>query len=272
MSDDGWMIWLEWLTTGTAGFVGYWLILIAVAGLEVAQPGRQPQASGQRPSGHRIATNLGLGLIASALNSIPLLSEVAMAQVAIQQGWGLLNQWTGSAALKVAASFIACDLLAYAVHRLSHSWPPLWRLHRVHHADSHIDLSTLFRIHPLTIPVLMGINFTAIVALGIHPLGILLHGAVKLVTMGLGHASVAPRPGLSRIVAWLFVTPAFHHRHHSAFQPETDSNYSEVLTLWDRLFGTFTPSTNPIARIGLGALYDDGAGSLPAQLKLPFQS
>lgn len=266
MTRPGWAQSLEWLTTSTPGFVGYWLILMTIAAVELIFPG----VAQRTVSRARIKTNLILGLIMAAIYSLPMLSEFAFASRVNARGWGLLNLLGLALWLEVGASFVLYDLLAYAVHRASHVWPPLWRLHRVHHADADIDLSTFFRVHPVAIPVNLGLHLVALVALGLHPLGILLHAAVNLVTMGLGHAHVRAFPRLSRFCALLVVTPEFHRRHHSAWQPETDSNYGEVLTIWDRLLGSMATSNGQVVRIGLGDDYDHDAASLLGQLKLPF--
>jgi sterol desaturase/sphingolipid hydroxylase (fatty acid hydroxylase superfamily) len=88
--------------------------------------------------------------------------------------------------------------------------------------------------------------------------------------MGLGHANIAARPRLSRIAGTIFVTPAFHAFHHSASQPETDSNYGEVLTIWDHLLGTTSKREGQVSRFGLGDAYDSDATSLKGQLRLPI--
>ncbi len=266
MSLPGWAQSLEWLTTSTPGFIGYWLILIAIAGVELAFPGMAQRTS----SGARIRTNLILGLIMAAIYSLPMVSEFAFATWVEKRGWGLLNLWSPPLSLKVTSSFVTYDLLAYAVHRASHIWRPLWLLHRVHHADADIDLSTFFRAHPVAIVVNWVLHFAAILAIGLHPLGILLHAAANLVTMGLGHANVRASPRIGRFCALLFVTPEFHRRHHSAWQPETDSNYGEVLTVWDRLFRSRAPSESAVLRYGLGDSFDEDAASVIGQLKLPF--
>ena len=268
MIESGWPSWLEWFTAGLGGFVTYWAVLLAIAGLELARPGPLAKTA----LGPRLTVNLLLGFMAAVVNSIPAVSLVAMATVAYAHSWGVLNQVDWPLWLEVLASFLLADLTGYAIHRASHRWPVLWRLHRVHHSDPDIDLSTIFRAHPASILVVAGLNFIAIVALGLHPLGIMLHGLARLVTMGLGHANVAAMPGLSRTCGLLFVTPEFHRRHHSAWQPETDSNYGEVLTLWDRCFRSHSWSRQPVARFGLGDTFDHDAAALLGQLTLPFIS
>ena len=139
-----------------------------------------------------------------------------MADLARANGWGLLHRVAPGVGWEIALGFIACDLCGYAIHRMSHrlAWP--WRLHRVHHSDSDLDLSTYFRSHPLEVLLVIAVKFVAIVALGLHPAALLLHGLAKHLTMALGHAGIGPDHPLSRIASPIFVTPGFHRVHHSA--------------------------------------------------------
>lgn len=254
------------LASSTTAFVFYWLALLAIASLELVIPGRAKQA----PLGPRLRVNFILGIAGALLQAIPLMSEVAMATLAAQRGLGLINQFRLTEVTQIGLSFLAFDLFGYGMHRLAHKWPVLWRLHRVHHSDNDIDLSTLFRSHPLDVLITTALALMFIVLAGLHPLGILLHGMAKLVTMALGHANIVARPLLSRAVAMVLVTPAFHAVHHSALQPETDSNYGEVLTIWDRAFRSISRLTGPIERFGLGERYDAGSANLAEQLRLPL--
>lgn len=244
----------------------FWAILIAVAALEVFSPGRVDR----KALGPRMEVNFAFGLTTMALLSLPLISEFALAQLAQARGWGLLNVLKLGPIWAIALSLLACDLCGYLFHRASHRLPWLWRLHRVHHSDSDMDLTTYFRSHPLEVMIALAIKYALIVALGLHPLALLLYGVTKQVTMTLGHANIVPRPRLSRLASTLFVSPAFHQIHHSAHRLETDSNYGEVMTIWDRLLGTMGRVEGPVARFGLGDAYDAEAASLKSQMKLPF--
>lgn len=263
-----WTEWIGWLTAGTSGFVAYWSVLIGVAMLEVTLPGRQSQT----PLGPRLVVNLTFGLAAAAVFALPFLAVAAFAMLAADQGWGLLHQLTLPLWFEVLATFLAFDLIGYAFHRLSHQWHPLWRLHRVHHSDNDIDLSTIFRSHPASLLIYAALYFPLIFILGLHPLGIMAHGFGKVLTMSFGHANIAAFPRFSAIIGTVFVTTAFHIRHHSASRPETDSNYGEVLTIWDRLFGTASRTSGTVQRFGLGDRYDHDSASLKGQLFLPFVS
>jgi sterol desaturase/sphingolipid hydroxylase (fatty acid hydroxylase superfamily) len=268
MTGNAWEIALEQWLTSPASFALYLGILLGVAGLEVFTPGR----TDRMPIGPRLTVNFGFGLMTIALLTLPVLSEIALAQLARANGWGLFHLTSLGPIWAIGLSFLAYDLCGYTIHRLSHHWSWLWRLHRVHHSDSDMDLSTFFRSHPTDVMVILAIKFALILALGLHPAALALHGLGKQMTMAFGHANIRPRPRLSRIVSLLFVSPAFHQIHHSARRPETDSNYGEVLTIWDRMFRSVSRFTGPVERYGLGDAYDADSASLTAQLKLPFIS
>lgn len=254
------------LASAPIAYAAYWVILLGVAMLETIVPGRTDRSA----IGPRLRVNFAFGLLTMALLTLPLLSEVALAERAHARGWGLLNWQQPGVIWHLALSFLAYDACGYTFHRSAHEFSWLWRLHRVHHSDSDLDLSTYFRSHPLELLTSLGIKYALIVALGLHPAALILHGLAKQITMSFGHANIAPWPRLSRTISTLLVSPAFHQHHHSAHRPDTDSNYGEVLTIWDRLFGTFGRTGGPIRRFGLGDAYDTDAASLSYQLKLPF--
>lgn len=264
----GFEAWLVTIATGLVGYAWFWVLLIGAALMEFLQPGRPVQA----PPGPRIMVNFVLGVVNATAMLIPFLSEIALAEYARLEGIGLLNtiEMPGWAAF--VAGLLLFDFGYYARHRIEHQWPLLWRLHRVHHSDTDIDLSTTFRTHPVDAVLGILFNLAVILLFGVSPAAVALHMFARQVVMAWGHLNVRPRPRLSRIAAWLVVTPEFHGRHHSSVQAETDSNYATVFTFWDRLFGTFSPRTGPVERFGLGDAYDGDSASLAAQLKLPFIS
>jgi sterol desaturase/sphingolipid hydroxylase (fatty acid hydroxylase superfamily) len=253
------------LTSGWSGFALYWALFMLVATAEMLRP-----SGNSRLVDGRIAANFGLGLMSAAILLLPFLSVYSAALFAHEKGWGLLNGVDMPFWVEAAISFLLLDLAAYLFHRASHKNRWLWRLHRVHHSDRAIDASTTLRTHPVALLILAPYQIAAILLMGLHPLGVLIFAFAKVLTAWISHADVAPAPRLSRLISLLIVTPGFHHRHHSAWHPETDSNYGEVLTIWDRLFGTQSSDARPVARYGLGDDYDRDAGALIGQLKLPF--
>ena len=216
--------------------------------------------------------NFGMGILATMLQMIPLLSAYTASLMGQEQGSGLLH-WIGLPFWpNVAASFLLLDLSGYVLHRASHQIPLLWRMHQMHHTDNFVDALTTFRSHPGSVAIFVAYQFAIIYALGIAPLGVLIYTVCKVLTGWLNHADVRPASRLSALCSTFLVTPAFHHRHHSPDQRSTDSNYGEVLTIWDRLLGSVSSVGGEVNRYGLGERHDRVAGNFFSQLLLPFQS
>ena len=130
---------------------------------------------------------------------------------------------------------IALDLVIYTQHVVFHHVPVPWRLHRMHHADLDIDVSTGVRFHPLEILLSLAIKMAAVLALGVLALGVLALGVPALAvllfevllnaTSMFNHSNVALPPRIEPIARWLVVTPQMHQVHHSIERAETDSNF-----------------------------------------------
>jgi sterol desaturase/sphingolipid hydroxylase (fatty acid hydroxylase superfamily) len=120
-----------------------------------------------------------------------------------------------------------------------HAVPALWRLHRMHHADLDIDVTTGARFHPIEIVLSLLIKFAAIAALGIPPAAVVLFEVLLNATSMFNHSNVRIPLALEPALRWLVVTPDMHRVHHSIERDETNSNFGFNLSLWDRLFGTY---------------------------------
>jgi sterol desaturase/sphingolipid hydroxylase (fatty acid hydroxylase superfamily) len=120
-----------------------------------------------------------------------------------------------------------------------HAVPALWRLHRMHHADLDIDLTTGARFHPVEIALSMLIKFAAIAALGVPAAAVLLFEVLLNATSMFNHANVRIPAALEPVLRWLVVTPDMHRVHHSIERDEANSNFGFNLPIWDRIFGTY---------------------------------
>ena len=208
------------------------------------------------------------------MGALPL-SQLAMADLARTQGLGLLNQVQVAPWLGLLATFLALSLQSWAVHLAMHKLPPLWRIHRVHHTDTHLDISTTVRFHPLEFALQTPISAAIILALGAPPAAVILYGIFDAVVNAFSHANLRLPARLERALGLVIVTPHLHRVHHSPVWPETDSNFGATLPLWDRLFGTYrakTPEELAEQRIGLKEMQDQRAASLWWALSLPFRS
>jgi sterol desaturase/sphingolipid hydroxylase (fatty acid hydroxylase superfamily) len=132
------------------------------------------------------------------------------------------------------------DLIsAWLAHWVSHKTPPLWKLHLIHHSDTHVDTTTANRHHPGESFVRFGFTALAVVLVGAPLWMVFLYQAMSVVLSQFNHANIALPAWLDRAMAWVIVSPDMHKVHHHYVLPHTDSNYGNIFSVWDRLFGTF---------------------------------
>ncbi|MFT4101698.1 MAG: sterol desaturase family protein [Burkholderiaceae bacterium] len=211
--------------------------------------------------------NLAISLVNFLIGGFAAGTMLAASNRAASNAWGLAA-WPGSV-IAIIAGVLLLDMTDYWRHRLSHRWGPLWRFHRLHHTDPRIDITTALRSHPIEQLLRALFIVGAIVAFGIPPLAVLLHPLVGLPVLLFQHANVRLPASLDRALAWLVSTPSMHVVHHSRRAVETDSNYATGLTLWDRLFGTFSPSLPPHG-IGLDGFDLPSQQTLGGMLRNPW--
>jgi len=223
----------------------------------------------------RWRNNLALVLLSSgAAALLGPLTAINAASWTQAQGWGLLPQLIGNPFALIVSAIVLLDLAIYAQHRLAHRLSWFWRLHRVHHADPGFDVTTAVRFHPLEILLSILIKTVVILILGAPVVAVILF-EILLNGMALfNHGNVNLTDRAEKIVRGLWVTPAMHRIHHSQRAREHHSNFGFSLSIWDRIFNTYTPNAQaaPI-RIGLRQYPDEAQNSrLWALLRLPFRS
>lgn len=211
-------------------------ILVAMILLELAAPRRPLSVSRLR----RWASNLGIVFLNSILLRLLLpLAATGFALLAADRGWGLFNLFLVPTWVAVIASIILLDLAIYLQHVLFHAVPALWRLHRMHHADLDVDVTTGARFHPIEILLSMLIKFAVIALLGAPAAAVMIFEVLLNATAMFNHGNVRLPLGLDRVLRLFVVTPDMHRVHHSIEDHETNSNFGFNLPWWDRLFGTY---------------------------------
>ena len=186
--------------------------------------------------------NLGLVAVDTILLRTvpPVITAVGVAALAHARGWGLLGAVVSLPTwLDVVLSVVLLDLALYLQHRLFHAVPLVWRLHRVHHTDPELDVTTGLRFHPVEMLLSVGFKAGVVVVLGPPVVAVVLFEVLLNAGSLFSHANLrlpAPVDGLLRA---LLVTPDMHRVHHSSDPVETDSNFGFTLSWWDRLFGTY---------------------------------
>ena len=260
--------WLSSETGGMAWFIAYWGLLALLAGLEFLIPAFQRPARREQ----RWPTNLGLGILYMLLAPLAPVSIVWGAQWAQSHELGLLNQVGGPWWIAVTATVVIRSFVGYVIHLLTHKVPLFWRLHRVHHLDTHVDVTTSLRTHPLEFTLAFLILLPLTIAIGLTPWVLVVYELMHLVVGLLSHANLRLPERLDRSLRWIFVTPNMHCLHHSSYQPETDSNYGQVFSVWDRLFGTYSSAPRDgydAMEIGLKEVRDERVDDLWWQIKSP---
>jgi sterol desaturase/sphingolipid hydroxylase (fatty acid hydroxylase superfamily) len=219
--------------------------------------------------------NIGLLL----LNSIVLrllfpAAAIGIAYAAANAGWGLFNRVALPYWLEVVVAVLLLDLAIYLQHVLMHRVPLLWRLHRVHHADLDIDMTTGSRFHTLEIILSMLIKWVVISLLGPALLAVLIFETLLNGMAMFNHANVRLPGALDGLLRKLLITPDVHRVHHSILLRETNSNYGFNLSVWDRLFRTYVdqPEKGHLGMtIGIPGFRDARqVDRLPGMLALPF--
>jgi sterol desaturase/sphingolipid hydroxylase (fatty acid hydroxylase superfamily) len=183
-----------------------------------------------------------LGILAIDIVAVRLLvptTVVGVALLAAQESWGLFRLAGLPYWVAMAIGVVALDLVIYVQHVIFHHVPWLWRLHRMHHADVDIDVTTGLRFHPLEILLSLAIKIAAVAALGVPAVVVLIFEVLLNATSMFNHSNVRLPPRLDRAARWIVVTPQMHQVHHSIERAETDSNFGFNLPWWDRLFGTY---------------------------------
>jgi len=256
-----------------ADAIRLWAFATAVALLGLLQ-WRFSLRRDSRPA-RRQMTNLALVVIDTVTLRVvfPVLA-VGFAAAHHARGGGLLGQAALPGWVEIALAVLALDLAIYWQHRLLHAVPLLWRLHRVHHCDRGFDLTTGVRFHPGEIVLSMAIKFASIALLGAHPLAVLIFELALNLGSLWTHTDIALPRAVDRRLRWLLVTPSMHRIHHSTRPSETDSNYGFHLSVWDRLFGSYTVAPRQPEKtmpIGLDAFRDDRDQRLGALLLNPFR-
>ncbi len=245
-------------------------VFILFAVLEMIIPRRALRAS----KGGRWTANIGITMVDTALVRLIFSSgAVGVAIFVSGRNLGILNMIEIPYWAAVVISVVVLDLVIYLQHVMFHTIPLLWRLHRMHHTDLDIDVTSGTRFHPLEIVLSMGIKIGAIFFLGAPPLSVLIFEVVLNAASMFNHSNIYIPIELDRILRLLVVTPDMHRVHHSVIIKEFNSNFGFSVSWWDRLLGTYRPQPkmgHNDMKIGLAMIRDERKLSLFHLLVQPF--
>ena len=227
---------------------------------------------------HRWPANLAILVLGSltvrlmGMLAAPLLA-IGSALAAEQHGAGLLRWLPLPGWLSLLIGLLLMDLLIYAQHRAFHRIPLFWRIHRMHHADQDIDVTTALRFHPLEIALSMLIKVAAVWLLGVSALTVVVFEVLLNVCAMFNHANLHLPLWLDQALRPLVVTPDMHRVHHSVQAHEHHRNFGFNLSVWDRLFNSYCAQPqhgHAAMRIGLPEYPGPETEELWWCLKVPF--
>ena len=169
------------------------------------------------------------------------------AEFVTARGFGLLpwlGSFTPSGALGLGATLLlglaVLDLIsAWLAHWVQHRVRWMWRFHLIHHTDAHVDTTSANRHHPGESVIRFVFTTLAVLATGAPMWLVLLYQSLSVVLSQFNHANISLPLWLDRAISWVIVSPDMHKVHHHFVLPYTDSNYGNIFSIWDRLFGTF---------------------------------
>jgi len=245
-------------------------LILMFAGLECVWPRRAADDN----SKFRRLNNLFLLFV--NFIAVRLLVPLATFEVALhvaERDIGLFNILSLPMLLNVTLTIIIFDFLIYIQHVVFHKIECFWRIHRVHHTDIEFDVTTAIRFHPIEIILSMIYKLVAVYLIGPVAFAIILYEIILNAAALFGHSNILLGKKLDFLLRKIFVTPDMHRIHHSVLRKETDSNYGNVFSIWDKVFKTYRelPEAGYDGMvIGLDKFRDTSSGQLLQLLKNPF--
>ena len=192
---------------------------------------------------------------------------------AVTNDFGIIN-WLPEMPLwlYVLAGLLLLDLIgAYTAHLVEHKVKPLWMVHLVHHTDHNVDTTTANRHHPLESLIRYIFTLIGVFVVG-APIGIImLYQSLSVVLSQFNHANIKLPEKVDKALSWVIVSPDMHKVHHHYVLPYTDSNYGNIFSIWDRLFGTYMYLEPGKITYGVDTFPDEKENaSIIGLLKQPF--
>jgi len=215
-----------------------------------------------------------LWLTATSFLSNWLLASVAAIAALTLRPAGLLARVQWPMWVQIGMGIVILDFsVGYLSHRAMHMWPPMWRFHRVHHSDDFVDVTTTYRTHPVETVWRFLFAIVPVWLCGLPAQAVVIQRLLQATNGVIEHANIRLWPPLDRVLSLVWVTPNIHKIHHSREMSETNSNYANLLTIYDRLLGTYTPAERARSVIyGLDDAGRLGSASYPRLLSMPFQT
>lgn len=215
--------------------------------------------------------NIVLLLFVMLINAVFGIATVGIFVWLSDSGYGLLHIISGPVWLELLLSVLVLDLIAqYSVHYLLHKVKWMWRLHIVHHSDKNVDVTTGTRHHPIDFIIRECFALIAVIIMGMPISFYFFYRILSVLFTYFTHANISLPLRLDRALSYIIVTPNMHKFHHHHQLPWTDTNYGNMLSIWDHLFGTFIYEDPNRIHYGIDIADHTNDESVLVQMKIPF--
>ena len=218
--------------------------------------------------------NLFFTLTTIIINFLLAFLLLNISDIVASNKFGLLN-WLPILPIwiNVFLGILFLDLIgAYLPHWLEHKIKPLWMIHLVHHSDHHVDTTTANRHHPLESLIRFTFTLIGVLITGANIGIVMLYQSISLISTQFNHANIKLPKRVDLFLSYFFVSPDMHKTHHHYRLPFTDSNFGNIFSIWDRLFGTYKALSREKLVYGVDVFFDENAnGKIETLLKQPFQ-
>ena len=250
-----------------------WIAFGAALGALFVGERRRPLRRQVEPGAARVGRNLAIGLLAGAATAASELPIIAPVQaLAERKRIGLLRQIPMPRALRVALGFLLLDYTLYLWHRANHRAPFLWRFHAVHHVDLDLDTTTGIRFHFGELAMAAAFRAAQVLLLGVDRDTLRLWQQLLVASVIFHHSNLELPVAVEQRLNAILVTPRMHGIHHSTRADETDSNYSSLLSCWDRLHASLRLDVpQAVVTIGVPGFSQPEDVTLERSLLLPFR-
>ena len=218
--------------------------------------------------------NLFFTLTTIIINFLLAFLLLNISDIVASNKFGLLN-WLPILPIwiNVFLGILFLDLIgAYLPHWLEHKIKPLWMIHLVHHSDHQVDTTTANRHHPLESLIRFTFTLIGVLITGANIGIVMLYQSISLISTQFNHANIKLPKRVDLFLSYFFVSPDMHKTHHHYRLPFTDSNFGNIFSIWDRLFGTYKAFSREKLVYGVDVFFDENAnGKIETLLKQPFQ-
>ncbi len=217
-------------------------------------------------------TNFILLFSTMIINVVFGLVTVGVFEWIASSNFGLLNHVDWPIWAEILVAIMILDFVSqYLVHYLLHKVPFMWRFHTVHHSDTHVDVTSGTRHHPVDFIFRETFALIGVLIAGLPVAYYLMYRILTVLFTYVTHADIRLPLWLDKSISYVFISPNTHKFHHHHVMPWTDTNFGNIFSFWDRIFGTFLYKDTKDIVYGVDILDAEKSDDIAYQLKAPFQ-